>query len=167
MLTPTSSYNHTAATHASVIILYRTPLPPFHIILVLPTAIMYHIGLLYRRRRTRKLCGDPRYDPIAKVRYPLKVMMKGMRMAWNPGKHGTIDESMIHYIWGVLCLTFSTHHRSPSSMKSKCLPFAVFILLFFCRSLSILERSRTPTILLSKFATNRASARELHQCKVE
>ena len=33
-----------------------------------------------------------------KVRYPLVVMMKEMRSAWNAGKHVTIDESMIRYM---------------------------------------------------------------------
>ena len=47
---------------------------------------------------TRKPKGVSGYDPLYKVRYPLKVMMKGMRRAWNAGKHVTIDESMIRYM---------------------------------------------------------------------
>jgi hypothetical protein len=38
------------------------------------------------------------YDPLFRVRYPLDIMMKGMRLAWTAGKHVTIDESMIRYM---------------------------------------------------------------------
>lgn len=46
----------------------------------------------------RKGKGSIGFDPLYKVRYPLDVMMKGMRSAWNAGKHVTIDESMIRYM---------------------------------------------------------------------
>ena len=47
------------------------------------------------KRKPKTVCG---YDPLFKVRYPLDVLMKGMRGAWLAGKHVTIDESMIRYM---------------------------------------------------------------------
>ena len=47
------------------------------------------------KRKERNVAG---YDPLFKVRYPLEVMMKGMRGAWIAGQHVTIDESMIKYM---------------------------------------------------------------------
>jgi hypothetical protein len=46
----------------------------------------------------RKGKGTVGFDPLYKVRYPLDVMMKGMRLAWTAGKHVTIDESMVRYM---------------------------------------------------------------------
>ena len=47
------------------------------------------------RRKGKGISG---FDPLFKVRYPLDVMMKGMRSAWTAGQHVTIDESMIRYM---------------------------------------------------------------------
>ena len=41
--------------------------------------------------------GQPGYNALFKVKYALDVMMKGIRAAWNTGKHFTINESMIKY----------------------------------------------------------------------
>jgi len=49
-------------------------------------------------RSKRKGKGAIGFDPLFKVRHPLDVMMKGMCLAWNAGKHVMIDESMIRYI---------------------------------------------------------------------
>ena len=46
----------------------------------------------------KKSKGTRGFDPLFKVRYPLDVMMKGMRLAWTAGMHVTIDESMIRYM---------------------------------------------------------------------
>ena len=46
----------------------------------------------------KKEKGVRGYDALYKVSYPLRIMMKGMRTAWNAGKHVTIDESMIRYM---------------------------------------------------------------------
>ena len=42
--------------------------------------------------------GEVGYDPLFKVRHALDVMMRGMKRAWQAGKHVTIDESMIRYM---------------------------------------------------------------------
>ena len=34
---------------------------------------------------------------LFKVKYPMDVMMNGIRKSWNVGKHVTVDESMIRY----------------------------------------------------------------------
>jgi len=47
---------------------------------------------------TQKAQGELGYDPLFKVSYPLGVIMKGMRSAWTPGQHVTINESMIRYM---------------------------------------------------------------------
>ena len=44
----------------------------------------------------------PGYNPLFKVAYTLKEMLMGMRRAWRPGKHVTIDESMITYMGHVV-----------------------------------------------------------------
>jgi len=46
----------------------------------------------------RKGKGISGFNPLFKVRYPLDVMMKGMRSDWTAGKHVTIDKSMIRYM---------------------------------------------------------------------
>jgi len=46
----------------------------------------------------RKGKGISGFYPLFKVRYPLDIMIKGMRSAWTAGKHVTIDESMIRYM---------------------------------------------------------------------
>ena len=43
------------------------------------------------------LSGEPGHDPLWKVRYPLKLFMKGIRKCWDAGKDVTIDEGMILY----------------------------------------------------------------------
>ena len=47
------------------------------------------------KQKERNVAG---YDPLFKVRYPLEVMMKGMRSAWIAGQHVIKDESMIKYM---------------------------------------------------------------------
>ena len=42
--------------------------------------------------------GLPGYDVLFKVRYPMTDLMLGIRRAWVPGKHITIDESIISYM---------------------------------------------------------------------
>ena len=42
--------------------------------------------------------GDAGYDILFKVRYPLNLILKGIRKAWVPGKHIAVDESMIKYM---------------------------------------------------------------------
>ena len=41
--------------------------------------------------------GQPGYDPLFKVAYPLKIMMAGIGSAWQAGQAIAIDESMIKY----------------------------------------------------------------------
>ena len=41
--------------------------------------------------------GKEGYDALFKVKYPMDVMMNGIRKSWNVGKHVTVDESMIRY----------------------------------------------------------------------
>ena len=42
--------------------------------------------------------GEVGYDALFKVKYALDEMMKGLRRVWTPGKHVTIDESMLQYM---------------------------------------------------------------------
>ena len=46
--------------------------------------------------------GQPGYDALYKVRYPLDIMMAGIRAALTAGKHVTVDESMIRYMGGAV-----------------------------------------------------------------
>ena len=41
--------------------------------------------------------GRRGYDPLFKIQYVWKMVLKGLRAAWVAGKHITIDESMIKY----------------------------------------------------------------------
>ena len=47
---------------------------------------------------TRVPKGQPGYNALFKVSYPLEIMMKGMRHAWDAGGHLTIDKRMIKYM---------------------------------------------------------------------
>jgi hypothetical protein len=42
--------------------------------------------------------GQPGYDALYKVWYPLDIMMAGIRAALTAGKHITVNESMIRYM---------------------------------------------------------------------
>ena len=46
--------------------------------------------------------GQPGYDALYKVRYPLDIMMAGIRAALTDGKHVAVDESMIRYMGGAV-----------------------------------------------------------------
>ncbi len=45
----------------------------------------------------KKKRDHPNYDPLYKIKYVLKELMKGMKQAWTTGMRVTIDQSMIKF----------------------------------------------------------------------
>jgi len=84
--------------------------------------------------------GTKGYDPLFKVKYPLEVIMKGMWLSWNAGKHVTINESMIRYM-GRAVTYVQYMPAKPIKNGIKIFVFIVPFLLVFFRSKFMLART--------------------------